>query len=216
MHMKKIFLLLFALLGFSNVVFAQGVSFTLDLTAGQLTDVSGATMSANSLILVLDLGSSSTLSPITAGSYTSGTNFVIASTGFSTPYNTNEESATLTINSGAGAKAGDEIAIEWFPGTSSSSYPSTTTTAGEAYGAFDPSGGVASGTTTWTVPSSGTISLDFYTADDGGTYANSTGYANYTVAAAPEPATYALLFFALPLFYWGYRRQAALGLVKTR
>ena len=46
--------------------------------------------------------------------------------------------------------------------------------------------------TTWIVPASGSVDLDYNTISDSGPYANATGYASLTVAAAgvPEPSTY--------------------------
>jgi hypothetical protein len=189
--------------------------FTINLDAGELTspasppmqidDTSGS--NAGSLLLILDLGSSETVSnAVFKGNYVSGTNFILGAGGFNDEGGTNETLTTFNITTGANVSAGDVLALRWFPQITFAQYKAGfATLGGMDYGTYTPGGTLTpDGGDLWVVPTSGLIDLNFYTtnSDFGGSEAPIFGTAD--VQVIPEPSSCLLLFFGL-LLVVGYR-----------
>jgi hypothetical protein len=210
--MKKILLALFALV-FGALPALSSV--TVDIDAGNFTDPNtNETPVASSLLVLVDIGTATNASvpQTTAGSFSAGGDNVLAFATLNTNGSGNTTSNDITFNLSP-AVSGDKLALEWFPEITNPSMGSPTApSAGQDYAVINPNGGDASGPNPWEVPGDGnTFFLDYITVSAGGTFANSTAEStNFVAAAAPEPATYALLLFALPLFAWGHRRQVML------
>jgi hypothetical protein len=205
--MKKILLALFALV-FGALPALSSV--TVDIDAGNFTDPN-ETPVANSLLVLVDIGTATnaTVPQTTAGSFSAGGDLVLAFATLNTNGSGNTTNNPITFNLSPAA-SGDKLALEWFPEITNPSVGSPTApSAGQDYAVINPNGGDASGPNPWEVPSDGnTFFLDYITTSAGGTFADSTAEStNFVAAAAPEPATYALMLFALPLFAWGYRHQ---------
>lgn len=224
--MKKTSFLILALFSLALPAFGQ-INFNLTLSVGSLTGPGTTTMNTanDPLMLLVDVGSSNVLPTVTAGAINNG-NSVGAGGGIllaELTYNdnalggTDETFNTLSVTTPSSVQAGDHIVLEWFPTVNASTDP-TTLTAGESYGVINPSGSSVStdGGQPWVVPSGGAITLNYITSNDGGDEPNASGEALFTVAAAPEPATYALLLFALPFLVWSYRRQTGIGAVAVQ
>jgi len=206
--MKK-YLPLFALLALFTVPARANVTAFLD--AGQLTAPVSSPMTNGSLLLLIDLGASNTIdNTLTPGNFVSGTNFILAAGGFNTNGGTNETNNILTITSGS---VGDDIVLRWFPQITFAQYTSgSLTLAGDYFGTYAPTplgSTPADGGSPWTLPSSGTINLDFFTSnsDGGGNESPGAGFTNFQVI--PEPSTFALFGIgSLALFLFARHRKA--------
>ena len=195
--------ILIALLGASRAFAAV----TVDLDAGQLTGPPTAPMVADnsigsnlgSLLLLIDLPTSSVSDTLTAGNYVSGGDSILAAGGFNDNGGTNETLTSFIIPNSvlSNVNTGDDIALRWFPQISLSSYESGEVPAtGDDFGTYNPSGRNPDGGDLWTIPSSGDlISLNFFTMNSGGggTQPNIEGLADSLVLAVPEPSSWALV-----------------------
>jgi hypothetical protein len=96
------------------------------------------------------------------------------------------------------ADAGDPLMVRWFPSlTTDSTAPGLT-----RYGEFrenDPGVGNADEIGFFIGAESSTLGYTFLTLSAGGGYADSLGYAAFSTAPIPEPATYALLLSSAAL-----------------
>ena len=215
----KNYLALFALL--TGFVVPARASVTVNLDAGELTSPVSAPMqfdntlpsSNGSLLLLIDLGSSNAIdNTLTPGNFVSGTNSILAAGGFNINGGTNETNTAFNITTGT---VGDDIALRWFPQLTFAQYQSgTLTLAGNYFGTYAPSplgSAPLDGGNSWTLPSGGTINLDFYTSNSngGGHESPSAGFTNFQVENAPEPSTFALFGIgSLALLLFARRRKA--------
>ena len=108
-------------------------------------------------------------------------------------------------NADYGFSGDEEVALVVWNSTSN------TLAGGENYVVATPSlaGGDLSGADSWIIPSgdAGEWAWYFLTQSVEGTIDNSYGTLSQTVAAVPEPSTYALIFGAIALGFVAYRRR---------
>jgi hypothetical protein len=212
--MKKIS---FALLAFVLGAMPALASVTVYVDAGDFVDPNGTPVS-NSLLVLVDIGTATnaTVPQTVNGSFAASGDYVLAYATLNTNGSNSTTSNVITFNLSP-AQPNDKLALEWYPQITNPSMGSPTApTTGEYYGIINPNGGDASGPNPWEVPSDGnSYNLDYITVSAGGTYPDVQS-TNVVVAAAPEPGTFALLLFALPLLAWGYRRQAKLAAALAR
>jgi len=204
----------------ATMAFPARADFSINLDAGELTSPVTQPMQADnlsgslngSLLLILDLGSSQSLSNnVNPGNYVSGTNFVLAAGGFNTNGGTNETLTSFYVSSTPAASVGDVIALRWFPQITLSQYNSgSLPLAGQSFGSYTPNpvGSTPDGGDQWLVPTSGLIDLSMYTvnSDGGGSQAALAGYAGSQIETIPEPSTYTLLGMGLFLLFFHRRR----------
>jgi PEP-CTERM putative exosortase interaction domain len=192
--------------------FAQQVNIALQ--AGQLYNADGIPLAHGSLVLLLaDTGNNGfeTVRPgsLTVGSFVNDDDQVIGWGTIDNEFTGLAEVAfdtgAITLGSGlfSNLKIGDALATVWFPDLTGDTLLATV---GLSYGLFT--------TTTpqddsnaWMVPELIDSTLRFLTSSlNSGSYAESYGYASYTVAAIPEPSTYATLFGLAALGFAARRR----------
>jgi hypothetical protein len=225
----KTFTLLFLLM----MSLSASADVTINLDAGQLTGPPTAPMVADdnspsdngSLLLIVDLGSSAggdTASPlVTAGNFVAGGDTILAAGGFNDNGGTNETLTAFDVsgsvfasnNEGGTAKAGDDLALRWFPQITYAEYQAgTVTITGDFFGTYNPDGGNpygGPGSSDWILSSDGSaVSLDFYTAApldvvSPGEAPFAAGVADSVIlaAAVPEPSSSLLLVLGTLLLF---------------
>ena len=154
-------------------------------------------------------GFSNSLAP---GQFVSGGDIILGAGGFNSNSGFHDETNTAFDSLTAGV-TGQAIALRWFPQITYAQFlASVTPIVGENFGTYNPlAAGNGSdnpdGGDLWVVPGpQSTVNLNFFTTDDPngppfGTQAPMEGFANSSVTAIPEPAT------------WGAAALAALGTV---
>jgi len=185
------------------------VSFVID--ALNLRTSTGAYMPlGGQILLVADTGANGFIaptatSPLSAGSFLSGDDLILqrwsltgtGNGGDNTPGIGYFAGATPSIALTGGLTAGDVVRLYWFPTlTSGSTSPGELT----EYGFYYDTGLVPpqDGSEAWTVPNdANSRALLFLTADYGGAYAETVGWASHTVAPIPEASN--LIFAGLAL-----------------
>jgi hypothetical protein len=201
--MKIIAVFLFA---FATCAYASP-DFSVALDAGQLRLNAATAMSQGSLLILIEAGGDNTFSNnLAPGQYVSGNDIMLSAVAFpssAAAFNnsggTNETINLFTNLPNPVAATGDLIALRWFPQITYSQFlAGATPTVGQNFGTFNPiadgnGNNSPDGGSPWAVPSGGpTINLNFFTtsSDGGGTQAPSEGFANFSVAAVPEPSTW--------------------------
>lgn len=201
------------LLLLTALVLVARAEVTINFGAGQLYDQNHDPLPTGSLVLlVTDTThngfaqlSSGTL---TAGSFLDGSDDLILALAAVDDFGTFQgvsDAFQGSLHDGWGA--GDPLAVIWFSGVTISD---AVLHGGEYYGTFTSATG-EDGSDPWTTPADGTTAwtLTFLTASaDGTVHADALGDASLTVAAVPEPATYAALAGLLALGLAGWRRRA--------
>jgi len=114
------------------------------------------------------------------------------------------ENVTQTLNT-HGITAGENVYVLWFPTLTLSA---TTIGAGVSYGGYGGAAAtaIADGGAPWTVPVSGTVSMNALTSDNGGATSQTSLDASF-VTPVPEPSSIALVLIGL---------FGAVGLVRRR
>ncbi len=192
--MKKLLLLAW---GWCVICSAAGASTLIGLSAGDLTDQSGAALPANSLLLLIASGTDSQFeNSLTEGQFVGGDDIALAFAsvnnnlgGIQTTSNSFNLSTTLV---------GQPIAIRWFSNFTYQQYLNAETPlVGSRYGTF---AGQTTGTPNdgmpWVLPGvGGAITINFVTESANlfgdlqlaDAYNNSFGQTLSTVAVVPEP-----------------------------
>ena len=210
--MKKAFLTLLCALGTIQAAHAQSV--TLKIDAGSLDNQGGTAVVPTGGLLQLIASPTGTFGNPTSSSYVSGDNVLVASfamnmngdTGSATgeTFNTltslplmNTSGAVVESNYTLGGNytlsTSEDLELRFYPSLTYASPPTTppaSTTFGQVRSdtiEFGSAGKVPT-ETAWVVPSAGsTVTFEYVTISNGGTYANSTAFASGTVV--PEPST---------------------------
>ena len=203
------FLRLIALLALTSS--AAFGTVTVNLFAGVLANSTGVAIPDGSLVQLISSGPDLNFSTLSAGSFTSGDDILLASFAMNSKTGGQAGVTAAALNFGltGGVAAGQKIEIQWFP-TLASSAQASALVGGTAYGQFSAftSGGV--------LPSDGgTIGPTFLTLSAGGSSANSLGFASLNVpgggGSIPEPSTFALLGGLAALGLAFQRRRAKLS-----
>lgn len=193
---------------------AQAQSFSVVLTAGYIsqnaTTALNSTATPNGALLLLiaaggSNGQSFTAQPA-AGQFVSGGDVVLGASSFNANVAlksngigkaTQNSFLSLTLPTTTSATA--YIELRWYPNITLAQYNAgATPAAGSTFGAYNPLITNLSGNTTlnpdggdlWSLPTNGTINLNFLTTDTGAAGAKQVvgeGYANFTVPV-PEPS----------------------------
>ena len=210
---------------FTTVTAARAdVSFLID--GDLLRNSSGVAIPQSSLFLLVASTSDSIFSTLKEGSLLSVGSIItgaggddtivykgdISSYGVNGVLNTSTPGINFSI--ATGWNAGDSLALIWFPTLTISS---STLSAGTPYGIYTNASAV-DGSSVWITPSSPSTNykLLFYTkagseVSPGASASNAAtaGNASLTVAAVPEPSTFAMLGIGMGLAGWMARRKKA-------
>ena len=184
--MKKNFLLGV----FLAFTISMPAAITINFGAADLRTAGGsALIPDNSLVYVVASTTDTTFNPPTSSGFVSGDDIIIASG----PATSGTWGFPLSASYSGDWNAGDRLQLYWFPSSTSISTPPNT---GDSYGAYRTEAVSTGSDIAWVSPAdnfNGALSL-LTLSSPGGTIANSAGYADFTVAAVPEPSTYGMVF----------------------
>ncbi len=194
---------------------AMAQSFSVILTAGYIsqnaTTALNSTATPNGALLLLiaaggNNGQSFTAQPA-AGQYVAGGDVVLGASSFNANVATKgngigkaTQNSFLSLTLPATTSSTAYIELRWYPGITLAQYNAgMTPVANSIFGAYNPLITNSSGNTTlnpdggdlWSLPTNGTINLNFLTTDTGAPGAKQVvteGFANFTVPV-PEPST---------------------------
>jgi hypothetical protein len=203
MKMKKTSIIVLCL----AAAVAASANVTINLGSGFLYGADGSTLFPdNGLLQLVASSTDTTFNSVTAGSFTSGDDVVLASFAFdhSTTSTPGFSIASLDLAYTAPVGQGDAIALRWFP---TLTLASPAPLAGTIYGQFRTDAILSGSDIAWVLPSDGAIvTLNFGTIALGGESPDNLAVANLVVTAVPEPATYAAILGFVTLGLVGYRR----------
>ena len=183
--MKKNFLLGV----FLAFTISMPAAITINFGAADLRTAGGsAPVPDNSLVYVVASTTDTTFNPPTSSGFVSGDDIIIASG----PATSGTWGFSLGASYSGDWNAGDRLQLYWFPSSTSISTPPNT---GDSYGSYRTDTIPTLPEIPWISPvDGGTYSLNFLTISAGGSIGNPAGYADFTVAAVPEPSTYGMVF----------------------
>jgi len=209
---------LLALLALAGFTTASAQSVTISMGAGTLYNDTGTMLTSGRLVLLVadtnqnGFGALFTGSHLTAGSFLNGDDqilgraFTEADGGAAAQFNLIPLASNPTPGLFTQLTTGDHLAIIWF---SLLGEDATQLAYMDSYGLFSSSSLTLDGDP-WQIPSGGsTISINFLTQDALGTHPETDAFANLTVSAVPEPATYAALLGLTVLGLAAWRRRSA-------
>ena len=205
--MKRLLAGLFVLsLAATNSHAGLGLRIDFGEIRGYAASGTPAGMPVGGLMLIIANDGESTFQPAAANEYVTGDNFIVgafamadnAGSGFPNEVTGNLGPYSYS-GSGGSLAQGDELALRWFPDLTLTEYNNgQLPAAGDHYGTYSAGSTTpADGGNAWVVPSDTgtTLDLDFYTSDSGGggNEAPSAGFASSTIAAVPEPTSFAFM-----------------------
>jgi hypothetical protein len=166
-------------------------AITLNITAAQLRTDTGSLMPADGLVLLVAATTGSFGSP-RADFFVDGGDAVLMAWGLQVNGAFQADLENFDISSVSGLESGDPLRLYWYPTLTLANYNGGAGSPGEVpYGFYwDPTTTPAppqDGSAPWVVPNdNSTVSLTFATDSIGGSYDDSVGWANFTVAPVPE------------------------------
>ena len=181
-------------------VTAARATVIINFDVGVLANASGSTPVADGSLIQIIASSDNVFAAPTAGAFIGGNDVLLFSGSFDS--STTSVTGAMSISlSNLTLAQGTNLLARWFPTLTTASL---TPGAGTAYGQYGSLTDVS-----WVSPADGTTANpQMLTSSSGfGSAANSNGYAILTVAAVPEPSTYAALFGAAALGLVAWRRR---------